>query len=351
MARYYNEKQKVILWWRQDGRCGLCGVSMDKSVDPRAEYHHILKYADGGITSIDNGVMLCKECHVQSHNIGRFRDSVSVSYNEYKYANFSANGESKYSGAISEIKRSLSKLNDHKFNSDIFSEKKEVISKAFEVMDRFKRLRMDRIDKNELFDKFNSIKKNIDEKFQAKIKDNYSKAYNLTCEAQNLARSIDDLRKVPEAIKELQGDARKYMLAKKERDEIRKRFQEAWDTLNKRNKKSQEEYEKESNKNYRHVSDSVTSVRGKINKYSNLKELRVILKNSQAYMKGKKFKKEQRQELFDLINNTFERINNQFQENRREYDRECENNKIRTLDKLNGFYISEDVDFKEKEAI
>lgn len=348
MGRYYSPKQKVTLWWRQDGRCGLCGVDMNDSVDPRAEYHHVLRHADGGATSIDNGVMLCKLCHEQSHNIGRFKDSVSVSHSDFAYANFSANGESIYARKIEEIKSAIRGIDGSGFDSNLFSAKKETSNKVHEIINGFKHLRMAREDKNDLFDRVNQIKKNVDDKFQQKIKDNYDKSYNLTCEAQNLAKSMDDLRKVPEALKKRQDEAKKYMLPKKEREEIRKRFQDAWDTFNERKAKSQKQHQAECKKNYEHVKRLVDAVKNKINKSADLKALRGSLKEAQAYMKGKKFSKEQREELFKSANSAFEALNKQGEENKREYERECKNNKVLTLEKLNGFYVSEESDFKEK---
>lgn len=62
--RKFNDNQRDILYKRQKGICPDCGQHFIKG-DMQA--HHIIPWYNGGITELENGVMLCKECHTQRH--------------------------------------------------------------------------------------------------------------------------------------------------------------------------------------------------------------------------------------------------------------------------------------------
>lgn len=42
-------------------KCLLCGSRED------LQYHHIIKFADGGETDVENGCLLCPSCHYRLH--------------------------------------------------------------------------------------------------------------------------------------------------------------------------------------------------------------------------------------------------------------------------------------------
>lgn len=46
-----------------NGRCAECGGVLSEDW----EAHHEIRYADGGVTEIQNGKALCKACHVETH--------------------------------------------------------------------------------------------------------------------------------------------------------------------------------------------------------------------------------------------------------------------------------------------
>ena len=62
--RKFSEVQRTSLYNKQKGICPDCGQHYLKS-DMHA--HHIIPWYNGGLTEINNGVMLCKECHTQRH--------------------------------------------------------------------------------------------------------------------------------------------------------------------------------------------------------------------------------------------------------------------------------------------
>ena len=64
--RTYTDNQKRQIYESQYGICPDCQKQYDIS---QMEAHHIVRWVDGGHTTIDNGVMLCKKCHQKRHNI------------------------------------------------------------------------------------------------------------------------------------------------------------------------------------------------------------------------------------------------------------------------------------------
>ncbi len=63
-ARSFNDNQRNVLYNRQKGICPDCGKHF---IIKEMHAHHIIPWYNGGLTELDNGVMLCKECHKQRH--------------------------------------------------------------------------------------------------------------------------------------------------------------------------------------------------------------------------------------------------------------------------------------------
>lgn len=62
--RAFTPAMRNVLYNRQKGYCGECGKHFELK-DMQA--HHIIPYYNGGKTILENGVLLCKECHKQKH--------------------------------------------------------------------------------------------------------------------------------------------------------------------------------------------------------------------------------------------------------------------------------------------
>lgn len=62
--RAFSETQRTALYNRQKGICPDCNKHYIKS---EMHAHHITPWYNGGLTELNNGVMLCKECHTQRH--------------------------------------------------------------------------------------------------------------------------------------------------------------------------------------------------------------------------------------------------------------------------------------------
>lgn len=66
--RYFSQEEKTLMLERQEYMCGCCGENLWKSHLEDISFsefhaHHILPYSMGGATTLDNGVILCIDCH------------------------------------------------------------------------------------------------------------------------------------------------------------------------------------------------------------------------------------------------------------------------------------------------
>jgi hypothetical protein len=60
-SRDFTVAQKRAILAR-DKVCTKCGAAGDQ-----CDYHHIVRWEDGGPTSVDNGRLECRPCHIQTH--------------------------------------------------------------------------------------------------------------------------------------------------------------------------------------------------------------------------------------------------------------------------------------------
>lgn len=64
VERFFNQQQKRHLYVSAGGRCKRC----DGPLGDRWAAHHEIRFADGGVTELTNGVPLCERCHVKEHH-------------------------------------------------------------------------------------------------------------------------------------------------------------------------------------------------------------------------------------------------------------------------------------------
>ncbi|MCM1290267.1 MAG: DUF262 domain-containing protein [Corallococcus sp.] len=62
--RTFTDNDRRAVYEQQQGKCNDCGKEFDISI---MEAHHKKRWVDGGHTTRDNCVMLCRECHDKRH--------------------------------------------------------------------------------------------------------------------------------------------------------------------------------------------------------------------------------------------------------------------------------------------
>jgi hypothetical protein len=64
--RDFNPREREVKRAEQGNKCGNgCGTDIDQS---NSAGHHEVRHADGGRTTPDNHVEVCKDCHDELHN-------------------------------------------------------------------------------------------------------------------------------------------------------------------------------------------------------------------------------------------------------------------------------------------
>lgn len=61
--RKFSYDQKVEMGERQEFCCGSCGRSFWRKPLGSLQAHHILPFSKNGATVIENGILLCPDCH------------------------------------------------------------------------------------------------------------------------------------------------------------------------------------------------------------------------------------------------------------------------------------------------
>jgi 5-methylcytosine-specific restriction endonuclease McrA len=58
--RLYGTLERELIYYRDKKRCAVCGVEV---AWPDLEIHHIEEHGKGGMTTLENGVLVHKDCH------------------------------------------------------------------------------------------------------------------------------------------------------------------------------------------------------------------------------------------------------------------------------------------------
>lgn len=61
--RIFTDEQKLAIFRRDGGRCQMCGKKLEFG-NSHTHYHHIDPYIKGGETEVENGLLVCQDCHL-----------------------------------------------------------------------------------------------------------------------------------------------------------------------------------------------------------------------------------------------------------------------------------------------
>ena len=63
-SRLFSDDQKIMIFRRDNEKCKKCNVRLVFG-DPNTHFHHKDRYIEGGKTEIENGLLICKVCHLK----------------------------------------------------------------------------------------------------------------------------------------------------------------------------------------------------------------------------------------------------------------------------------------------
>ena len=140
----FNKSQDKFIIYRQDGRCGNCGIYLKDEEVEAIHLHHVLNKKDGGAGVVENGVVLCAKCHTHVHNYNT-KQSVFVFRKEFKYANWDRNFQYKSRKKGKEVeftKRTLDKFDKlgEKMSNQNYESHLNMINELKETLYHLKRM-------------------------------------------------------------------------------------------------------------------------------------------------------------------------------------------------------------------
>ena len=310
----FSYKKRVFIWHRQNGRCGDCGKEIYAK---EFAIHHVLNCKDGGKGHIDNGVLLCKECHDNVHGNANFGKSILVPRSDFKYANWSAYAETEYKRKIERLTAGVRKSEAILSTTDKFFEKKKKAKElVFEALNDLKAqvlFKDDRIQIKQGIDSvFNKIRdleaenKKGRDIYLTEAKANFEyclqKLKTIECHLNKEA----DLKKLREDLKAIQSYMKGKNFTRENRSFLFEKIGSLFDKMHKISKEKQRDYEWECENNKTHTLDLINGFC--VFEDSDFKEKRERLKKAQSYMKGKKYKKEDRDYIYKKIQGYFDDV-------------------------------------------
>jgi len=61
--RLFSHNQKLEIYHRDGEKCQICGKHLVFG-DPETQYHHKDRFIEGGLTEVDKGLLVCRDCHL-----------------------------------------------------------------------------------------------------------------------------------------------------------------------------------------------------------------------------------------------------------------------------------------------
>lgn len=242
-----------------------------------------------------------------------------------EYAN-----QENYDSAIKEYSENLDKLIELANDSN---EWRELKRKFADFREKLKSLFFNDEDNNIFIDKINNALDNINKKqneekelFELKSQNNYDSIIDVVKNAFEFATNNSDYKMAREKLLEAQESFKNLILKRSHRDELHKFIQNGYNIVSQKQSEERENYEMECIDNYHILKNKIDEVIEFVNINKIFTESRKALINIQNQIKDLKLKREQRDELFKVIRNTFDDVNKRQDEERKNYETEIVEN-------------------------
>ena len=200
---------------------------------------------------------------------------------------------------------------------------REIRKQLVDVRDRLKALFLKEEDNHELNDIIRATLESVNqrqseeqEKLDQESQANYDSVIGIVNESVEFAKTSNDFKKSREALLAAQDAFKNIKLKRSHKDELYKMINTAFDGVSQKQNEDRENYEMECIENYHNLKNKIDAAIEFSNKSEIFAEARKALINVQSLIKGLKLKREQRDELYQLIRDAFDGVNTR-QENER----------------------------------
>ncbi len=349
MIAELSTEQKRSIWERQNGMCALTGKKFE-TFDETLEADYLLISPDSP-HEIDNSVLVIKSGELSP--VKRTSPDGKVFLRKYllPYSNLPNYTNEEFLSEIGIDVNSVAELSKTNKN---WKDLKNSIRELTQLLNNHP---APPEEKKELTDKLNSaletvISRNKEEleKTKAEQSESYEKIKVVVADAIQFASETDNFKLGREKLIAAQNEYRKATLAREHAEELLQKLNNAIEELNKRSIEERENYEMECSENFHLLKAKVETTVEKANKATHFKTARQSLIDLQTEIKDKKLKRNQREELYRVIRECFDGVNQRQQQERQVTDAEYDENytKIKkVVDEAVSFAANVTDNFKE----
>lgn len=205
-----------------------------------------------------------------------------------------------------------------------------------QVQNEMNSVPLKRENKDELLAKFNIAFQNLNkrqseewEKYEMECSENYLTLKTKVEAAIEFSATAPIFKEARERLIAAQKEFKGLRLKKDNREELYSKIQEAFTALNIRQDSDREGFSEETEANYEKIKPVVEDAVSFAKDVTNFKQGREALIDAQAAIRDLKLRKDQRDELYALIRETFEGLNSRQSEEREVFDKETAENNTR----------------------
>lgn len=226
---------------------------------------------------------------------------------------------------LDELKSNVALISENSKTSDDFKALRKTI---VEIKEKILALfAVDKSEKDNLINELQSVfevlrvrQDNIRETLEIELKENLDKIKPELEELIKNATDSQEFKAAREFLIKAQGILKSVNIKRDIKDEFYKTIQMIFDQVNEKQSSERESYEMECSENYLSIKPKIELVIAESKEASNFKETRQKLIETQSLLKDIKLKREKRDELYGLIREAFNSLNERQDIERAKYD-------------------------------
>lgn len=233
------------------------------------------------------------------------------------------NDDASYGSALDSFKNELDKVVGFSKES---SDWREIRKQFVELRDKLKSLFLKEDDSNilneairEALESVNQRQTEEQEKLDSESQANFDSVIGQVNAAAEFANSSNDYKQAREKLLAAQDAFKNLKMKRSHKDELYKLVNAAFDIVSHKQNEERENYEMECIDNYHNMKQKIDIAIQFASNSEIFAEARKTLINVQGLIKGLKLKREQRDELYQIIRDAFDSVNTRQEEERQNY--------------------------------
>ncbi|MDQ1266393.1 MAG: hypothetical protein QG635_1545 [Bacteroidota bacterium] len=319
---------KNEIWQRQKGMCGQCGQKFEQLDESADNFYLRISLKEIEEESTDSLMMLCRNCHNSTNHIGsESEEGIDIKRYLFPYANFASYDYDKMLGDVrADIASCLETANDE-------SNWRKARPRLRELTQSLKSITFLPDDYNAVMTELNQVNEGI-RKWQSGEYDKFEK--ESTSNFDSIRSSVDEIivtlatatefKYLRENLIDIKNKFNALKLKKEHRETLITLINQTFEELNKRQSEEWEKFEMECSENFFTMKSKVESAIIYTAEATNFKHAREALIALQNEIKDLKLKRENRDELYSKIRESFENLNERQSVERESFERESEEN-------------------------